>query len=44
MTPEQADQIHDYVLYRALHEPGLLESAATFIGRYACVPVEWMAD
>ena len=43
-TPKQADQIHDYVIHRALHEPSLLERVAQFIGRYACVPVEWMAD
>jgi len=39
-----ADAIHTYVVSRALHEPTLLESVATFVGKYACVPVEWMTD
>ncbi len=44
LTPKQADEIHDYVIYRALHEPGLLERVVQLIGQYACVPVEWLAD
>jgi len=39
-----AEAIHTYVISRALHEPTLLESVASFVGQYACVPVEWMTD
>ena len=44
LTEQQALEIHAYVLARAHHEPGLLEQAASWIGRYACVPVSWAAD
>ena len=44
LTEEHAQQIHAYVLARAHHEPGLLEQAASWIGRYACIPVSWAAD
>ena len=44
LTEEQAQQIHAYVLARSHHEPGLLERAASWIGRYACLPVSWAAD
>lgn len=44
LTGKQAQQIHAYVLARSHHEPGLLERAARWIGRYACIPVAWAAD
>jgi len=44
LTPEQAEQIHDYVIHRALHEPTWLERVAAWAGRYACVPAEWVVD
>ncbi len=44
LTAKQAQQIHAYVLARTHREPGLLEQAARWIGRYACVPVSWAAD
>ncbi len=44
LTEEQAQQIHAYVLARSHHEPGLLERAASWIGRHACLPVSWAAD
>jgi quinohemoprotein ethanol dehydrogenase len=39
-----AEAIHTYVVSRALHEPTLLESIATFVAQYACVPAEWLTD
>jgi quinohemoprotein ethanol dehydrogenase len=44
LTPAQVDQIHDYIVFRALHEPNLLERLAGWVSGYACVPVEWMVD
>jgi hypothetical protein len=44
LTPEEVDQIHDDVVYRALHKPTLLERLAGWVGGYACVPVQWMVD
>ncbi len=44
LDADGAEAIHTYVVSRALHEPTLLESVASFVGQYACVPVEWMTD
>lgn len=44
ITPEESGQIHDYIIYRALHKPTLLERVAGFVGGYACLPVAWLAD
>ncbi len=44
LTPEQADQIHDYVVYRALHDPNLIERLAKWVGGYTCIPADWLAD
>ncbi len=39
-----AEEIHVYVVARALHEPTILESLALWVSRYACIPAEWMSD
>ena len=44
LTPDDSQAIRAYVIERAHHEPGWLESAARFVGRYACVPVSWVVD
>ena len=39
-----AEDIHAYVVSRALHEPSVLESLARWATQYACIPAEWVAD
>ncbi len=44
LTPRESEQIHQYIVYRALYEPTLLERMAIWLGGYACLPAEWLAD
>jgi len=44
LTLKQAREIQAYVIARALHEPSLLEQAASWFAQHACLPAEWMTD
>jgi quinohemoprotein ethanol dehydrogenase len=44
LSIEDSNAIHAYVITRALHEPGLVERSLRWLGQYACIPAEWMAD
>ena len=44
LTADDAQAIRAYVIERAHHQPGWLEQAARFAGRYLCVPVGWVVD
>jgi quinohemoprotein ethanol dehydrogenase len=44
LQANDVDDIHAYVVARALHEPTLLEELALWASQHACVPAEWVAD
>ena len=44
LDARDVDDIHGYVVARALHEPTLLEELALWASRHVCVPAEWIAD
>ncbi len=44
LDARNAEDIHAYVVARALHEPTLLEGLALWASQYVCVPAEWAAD
>ena len=44
LDAKQARAIQAYVIERALHEPGVLEKAATWFAQHACLPSSWLAD
>jgi PQQ-dependent dehydrogenase (methanol/ethanol family) len=44
LTPEQARDVQAYVISRARHEPGALETAASWLARNVCIPSSWLTD
>jgi hypothetical protein len=44
ISAEESRQIHEYIIYRALHESTLLERLAGWVGSHACLPVAWLVD
>jgi quinohemoprotein ethanol dehydrogenase len=41
---KDSEDIHAYVVARALHEPGVLEELALWASQYVCIPAEWVTD
>jgi hypothetical protein len=44
LDEDEVEAIHAYVIAQALREPGMLESAAAWLSRFACIPASWLAD
>jgi quinohemoprotein ethanol dehydrogenase len=44
LSSADVEAIHAYVIRQALREPSLVESAAAWLGRYACIPAGWIVD
>ena len=44
LEPRDVDDIHAYVVSRAVHEPTWLEELALWASEHACLPAEWVAD
>ncbi len=44
LSEQDADDIHAYVVDRALHEPTMLEGLAAWAGERVCLPAAWLVD
>lgn len=44
ISAEESLQIHEYIIYRALHEPTLIERLAGWVAGYVCLPPKWLVD
>ena len=44
LSEQDVRAIHGYVISQALREPSLLESAAVWVGRRACISARWLVD
>ena len=44
LDERDVENIHVYVVSRALHEPTILKSLALWASQYACIPAEWVSD
>ena len=44
LSQPDSNDIHSYVIERALHEPGIVERLVEWFAENACIPPHWLTD
>ena len=44
LSQQESNEIHAYVIERALHDPSIFESGVAWFAENACLPSHWLTD